>query len=213
MATVQSNVEPETWTPAEQRVASACIAHGAAGCALYRVPPEYYTLPLRMRAQLLGAPEERLCKCLVLENTHGRVVGDPTRGLALQKYLCVVLQYTTKLCIATLERQVGLHASNPPSTAPHPVRLALCATADCITGFGHNAMTPFGSTTALAVIVARPIVKLPAPAYIWLGGGGEDMKLRVFVSQLLKEGGVGARGYAPAVLDCVTERGDGEEQD
>lgn len=210
---VLSNLNAAEWDENERRVAKGCRSARLAGCALYRVPADYYSLPLAERAKLLDCPPQRLCKSIILENAHGSVVGDPTKGLALQKYVCVILQYVTKLQIETLTKQIQLHPSNPASTTPLPVKLAMCESADRLTGYGYNAMTPFGCHVPMAVVVARPIAKLHTPAYIWLGGGREDTKLRVFTAQLTRPGAFGVPGYAAAVLDCVVERSEEEEED
>lgn len=211
-SSVQSNVDAAEWDANERRVAAACQASHVAGSALLRVPANYYSLPLVERAQLLDCAPTRLCKSIILENASGTVVGDTRQPLGLQKYLCVIVQYLTKLDLNTLVKQVQGHSSNAGQAVP-PVKLAMCEGADKLTGYGYNAMTPFGSLTPMAVIVARPIMKLPAPSYIFLGGGREDTKLRVFTAQLTREGVLGVAGYAAAVLDCVMDRDDGDEQD
>lgn len=93
------------------------------------------------------------------------------------------------------------HGGAPPSD----VKLRAAARAHELTGFPHNAVTPLGSAAPLPLVVAKPVAAL---AYVWLGGGAEDVKLRVFVGQLLRRAPSGA-----VVLDVAVAREGGGDDD
>jgi len=88
-----------------------------------------------------------------------------------------------------------------------PLRLA--AAGEALTGFRHGGVTPLGSSTPLAVVVAKQLARR---RFFWIGGGEPDVKLRVFSSQLLRAGGAGAPGAAPVVLDIAEELGEEESE-
>ena len=177
---VQCSVrEPLAPEAARVRLALAALA----GSALLEVPANYYALKLRERAQLLRAPVGALCKTLVFENAAGAAVGDAAAPLAAQRYVAVVLQYTHKLNLAALAKVVGGGA------------LALAKEGPALTGFGFNGLTPLGSLTPLPVIVARGAVECGSH-FIWLGGGREDIKARVFLRPLLALVGVAVAGVS-----------------
>jgi prolyl-tRNA editing enzyme YbaK/EbsC (Cys-tRNA(Pro) deacylase) len=111
--------------------------------------------------------------------------------------LCVLTLYTHKLDMLVLERFVG-------------GRLVLCERAAALTGFGHNAMTPFGSLKPFTRIIVPTAIASASGSYIWLGGGRVDTKLRVFVAQLLRPAAFGL-DCTTSVLDCCVAGGEGEE--
>ncbi len=59
---------------------------------------------------------------------------------------------------------------------------------DRLSGYLHNAVTPFGMTTPVPVLITRQVAELPATQpgapYVWLGGGEVNLKLRLPVVQL-----------------------------
>ena len=167
-------------SPAVQRVERAL--QGLPGAALLRVPANYYALPLRERARLLGAPVGALCKTLVLENKQAAggaaAPGDVRAPLAQQRFLAVIVQYAAKLNLAALGKALGGGA-----------RLELAAEGRALTGFEHNAVTHLGALTPLPVVLAREAAECGC-AYIMLGGGQEDVKARVFLRPLAAQPGV-----------------------
>ena len=108
---------------------------------------------------------------------------------ALVGLLSSVVPYTCELRWDVLAKAVGA-----------PLRLA--ADGEALTGFRHGAVSPLGSARPLAVVVAKQLARR---RFFWLGGGEVDVKLRVFTSQLLREGGAGAPGASPLVLDIAEE--------
>ena len=144
------------------------------GSALVAVPSDYYALRLSERARLLQAPTCALCKTLVFENPAGTVVGDTAAPLAAQRYLAVILQYTAKISLPLLCKAVGASS------------LALAKEGAALTGFAHNGVTPLGSLTPLPIVLAKEAYLCGSP-YIWLGGGREDVKARVFLKPLTEQ--------------------------
>ena len=179
-------------------------ASGALGCALHRVTPNYYGLDLPARAAQLRCTPDQLCKTLVFENVHpARPAASPALGDA--QYIAVVLQYTARLDADALERWLKRAGAGA-------VKLRAAEGMEALTGFAHNGVSIFGSRRPLPVVVAKSIASL---RYIWLGGGEPDVKLRVFVRQLLWCGGWPGQPGGPAVVDCTLPRGEageGEEE-
>ena len=167
--------------------------------ALARVRADYYELPLSQRAALLRCNEGRLCKTLVFEIIAGaprREDQSPMLSPPPLPLLGVILQYTTRLDLAALER--ALRAS----WGCGEVRLRAAADATERCGFPHNGFSPFGSLTRLQLVITSQIAALPAPRFVWVGGGEPDVKLRVPVSALLR-----ADGGEALVLDVAVECG------
>ena len=175
------------------RVEAAVLRAGLLGCVLARVPADYYNRPLAWRAALLGGCDVgALAKTLILE-VEGRG-GAPEAAaasapLARQRFVAVVVPYTCELLWEVLARAAGA-----------PLRLA--AAGEALTGFVHGAVTPLGSKTELAVVVAKQLARR---RFFWLGGGEPDIKLRVFTAQFLRAGGAGAPDATPVVLDIAEE--------
>lgn len=198
-ASVQTNMDMEAMPAPVQRVRAAALAAGLLGAALYRVPPGYYSTPLAARARTLRCPADRLCKTLVLENVALPAAAAPRTEdpLGRQRFIAVVLQYTTRLDVPALER--ALRAAHG---APGDLKLRAAERAPELTGFAHNAVSPLGSATPLPLVVTKPVAALP---FVWLGGGAEDVKLRVCAGQLVRSSGA-------VVLDVAVAR-DGEDGD
>lgn len=171
----------------------AALQAGFPGSALVQVPATYYSLTLPQRAALLSSPVTTLCKTLVFKSSVGTVVGDPGAPLPTQKYLAVILQYTSKIKLSVLEKLVAEGGGG---------KLGLAEEGREVTGFGFNGVTPVGSLTPLPIIVAKQVVDCGHP-FIWLGGGEEDVKARVFLGPLLGTAGV-------RVLDVSEGRGEEE---
>jgi prolyl-tRNA editing enzyme YbaK/EbsC (Cys-tRNA(Pro) deacylase) len=158
---------------------------------------------------------------VIFENSAAgaTVVGDLSQPLSRQKYVAVLVPYAYRLRLDALAKFVGGGAS-----------LKLADGADALTGFGFNGMTPVGSRTPIPLVVSRPVLlggsaASPSPSpfpCVWLGGGDVDLKLRLFVRQLLRPGalaaamgaeGPAASAYVPSVADCAEPRDGGDSDD
>lgn len=202
---VPSNIPPSELTGALARVRTALS--GIPGSALYRVPPHYYSLPLRARARILCCSPHQLCKTLIFESPVP-FAGGPSHNLVLKTLIdsgvpaadapkplpsrvAVVVQYTHRLDISALQRALG---------APG---LALAADGARLAGFLHNGVSPFGMAAAIPVVWCKGA--LAGGGAVWVGGGEPDVKARVFAGALQKS------GAAPAVvLDVSVPRSEEE---
>lgn len=84
------------------------------------------------------------------------------------------------------------------------------ADSDRLSGYLHNAVTPFGMTTPVPVLITRQVAELPkvqpfAP-YVWLGGGEVNLKLRLPVVQL-------AAALAATEVHAAVARGADDEDE
>lgn len=148
------------------------------------VPSNYYDWPLPKRANYLKAPTiECLCKSLLMENKRCEVAGDRT----FPKYVLVILQYT-----ATLDNKLlatALRSQRPVSSrldaTNFVLRVASSEDNERLTGFKHNAVSPFGLLRPedVTVVLAEATRK---HHFIWMGGGHPDLKLGMAVSDLVK---------------------------
>lgn len=206
--------------PVERRLAEELYAARAyrAPFTFKRVEPDYYDQPLEGRRAALSADSvSRLCKTIVLENTRadaavvpeGAASSDPLKT----RYYMVVFQYCRRLNADKLGKQLcALFAERGSPMGKKNFNLRLCP-ADAsarLTGFQHNAVTPVGSASPLAVVLSHHLLELPpdsaslaagaagaaAASYFWMGGGDVDLKLRVSAAGF-------ARAYGATVLDCT----------
>jgi uncharacterized SAM-binding protein YcdF (DUF218 family)/prolyl-tRNA editing enzyme YbaK/EbsC (Cys-tRNA(Pro) deacylase) len=179
----------------EKRVEESIKSSLLRGCILVKTPADYYDKPLEYRAYLLNCSISQLNKTILLE-TDGTIINDLTAPLLSQKYVGIILPYSTKLKMETLTKLI----------APN-CRLAI--NGEKVSGFNHGGITPYGSHTPFPVLVSRQTAQ---EDYIWLGGGLVDVKLKVFCKQLLSQGGSGVQNYKPLVADVAEARIAGDEE-
>ena len=53
-----------------------------------------------------------------------------------------------------------------------------------LTGYYHNAITPFGMLTNIPVVICSRLLAIN-PAYIYVGGGEVDIKLGISIEELM----------------------------
>uniref|UniRef100_A0AAV1UAG1 YbaK/aminoacyl-tRNA synthetase-associated domain-containing protein n=1 Tax=Peronospora matthiolae TaxID=2874970 RepID=A0AAV1UAG1_9STRA len=164
--------------------------------ALKTAPSDYYSWTLSQRAKFLGCGISHLCKSIVVENVAcvNKGIEDPLNS----RYYCVVLQYISKLDAEQLRRFVrdDIPEADRPSRKKFNFQHAPAQVSEQLTGFKHNGVSTFGMQTSIPVIVAGEVAALK-PAFLWLGGGAETVKLRVSVQDLITT--LGAR-----VADGIT---------
>jgi prolyl-tRNA editing enzyme YbaK/EbsC (Cys-tRNA(Pro) deacylase) len=178
------------------------------------VPHHYYSLTLKQRADILGAYSTRqLCKSMLMENK----AFDPTlfrddadfkashpwnmNPLYSQFYL-VILQYGAAISVKKLQSEVRalMPASKRLEPSKFEFRVASEHDNDRLTGFLHNAVTPFGMTETVPIIIAKAIVGDPEMSrFIWMGGGHVHLKIGVAATEFLD-------AMKPLVLDVTEPR-------
>ena len=174
-----------------------------AAFSLRRVPADYYSHPLEWRRERLGAVSAgQLCKTLLLENRACEVDGLGPHS----RFFAVVVQYVCKLDV---ERVVdALQRLRPEERLPRRrfrLQLAPAETSGRLTGFGHNAVSPFGMLTEVPVLLCSRVLSL-RPAYLFLGAGEEHLKLGISVTALVQ-------ALDPIVADISVPRVGALEED
>jgi prolyl-tRNA editing enzyme YbaK/EbsC (Cys-tRNA(Pro) deacylase) len=185
---IQANCDLEALSNPAKRVVAAAKDHRLLGCALFRVPASYYSLPLSERATKLASAPAQLCKTVVFSFSNA------PEGCAW-RYFAVIVQYLARLDMERITKYVKAAAG-----ASGDVSIKMADDGEAVSGFSFNSVSPLGLATAMPLIVAKPICKLP---YIWLGGGEPDLKLRLFTSQLQR---LGSTKLPVVVVDCSIAR-------
>ncbi|KEG09826.1 YbaK/aminoacyl-tRNA synthetase-associated domain-containing protein [Trypanosoma grayi] len=160
-----------------------CLAHRLYSAVFRWVPSDYYSHSLQWRRDILEAPSiQHLCKSIVLENTH--CIHSDCSHRENSRYYIIVYPYTEKFdaefvmrCVKDMNEGLGKKKFN--------FRLADPAVALQLTGFGHGAVAPFGTTTRIPVIMSHRIAQLTPPVF-WMGGGHVDCKVRVDVAEFVE---------------------------
>jgi len=150
------------------------------------VPSDYYTRSLSERATLLHAPSTSyLCKTLIMHNTQCK--HDSFENRLDSKYYAIIVQYDVKMeneRIIEAVRQLTPDPKDRLAKSRYNFRLVPEMLAMSLTGYDHNAMTPLGwKCAAMPIFVSHHIVSLP---YMFLGGGGVDLKWRVGVADFVR---------------------------
>jgi len=156
------------------------------------VPDNYYSLSLSDRASILGAGSTyQLCKSMLMENKaydkscsrDEKNGGDQTYA----RYYLVIVQY--EAAIATKKLQSEVRALRPVNERLDPskfeFRIALEEENDKLTGYSHNAVTPFGMlSNSVPIILAKSIQDNENMCkFIWMGGGHMRLKIGVNVAE------------------------------
>jgi len=168
------------------------------------VPRDYYSLPLVQRAEILGAySTKQICKSMLMENKvfDPSVYADTLNPTYSQFYL-VILQYDTTISTKKLQSEIRwlMPVSKRLEPSKFEFRVASEHDNDRLTGFLHNAVTPFGMNERVPIIIAKAIVCNPEQIrFIWMGGGHVHLKLGVAVTEFLDS-------TKPLVLDVTEPR-------
>lgn len=168
------------------------------------VPQEYYSFPLSKRANILGAHSTfQLCKSMLMEN---KAVDPAIRGGSnddsYTPFYLVVLQYEAVIDIKKLQSEIRALKPIKSRLEPSKFDLRLAAEEDnaSITGYSHNAVTPFGLLKKVPIILAKDIVtNMDMTQFIWMGGGHKRLKVGVAVKEFINF-------FKPMVLDVTSAR-------
>mmetsp|Transcript_22711 Transcript_22711/g.69912 ORF Transcript_22711/g.69912 Transcript_22711/m.69912 type:complete len:443 (-) Transcript_22711:22-1350(-) len=173
-------------------------ARAATDCVATRwVPDDYYGRSMRDRSKLLNCDVRQMCKSMLLENKQWRGTDefDPSNA----RFYLVVVQYAATFDAGRL-RSALVERTKLPAKAFN-FRVADEADNDRLSGFKHNAVTPFGfAESRVPVVLSDAASKM---GFIWMGGGHEAFKLGVPVDAFLA-------CFKPWVLDCSTARDERE---
>ena len=154
------------------------------------VPEQYYSLSLCERAKILGAHStHQLCKSMLMENKA--FDSSKTKGAddaSYSRHYLVVLQYETS--ITTKKLQSEIRGLRPVSFRLDPskfdFRLAPEEDNAQVTGYTHNAVTPFGLLQDVPIILSKAIVdSSDMTQFIWMGGGHMHLKVGMAVKEFI----------------------------
>lgn len=177
-------LQPDPKDPAE--VASLrrhCLKVGLHSAAFLWVPSNYYQENLQWRRDALQAPSIRhLCKTILMENTHCTNADCSDR--ANSRYYLVVYQYVDRFNSDMVGRVI--QEMNPGmGKKKFNFRLADPADAERLTGVRSGAVAPFGTPTAIPVVLSAGITELAPPTF-YVGGGHVDCKCRLDTAEFIR---------------------------
>lgn len=164
------------------------------------VPDNYYDCTLEKRAEILGAHSTfQLCKSMLMEN---KAFAPSEENETYSKFYLIVLQYKTS--INTKKLQSEIRALRPVSKRLDPskfdFRVASEEDNSRLTGYSHNAVSPFGMLQDVPIILSKAILEQSNMSpFIWMGGGHVHCKLGLAVSDFI-------RTMKPLVLDITDPR-------
>ena len=106
-----------------------------------------------MYRQLLGSSTSQLCKTIVFENLA--CTRDDCAEATNSRFYCVIVQYEARFDAEKL--RTFIHSLNAETTKlpkkKFNFQLASAEVSDRLTGFTHNAVTPFGMLHPIPVCV------------------------------------------------------------
>jgi len=171
--------------PDSSRVADACTKTGLSSAKFWRVRSDYYDQELPWRRDVLGAASvQQLCKSMIMENT--KLTAEEAAAAGRIKYVCFTLQYAGgKLNKEKMHDAVRtMEGKNAVGKKQYSIRMVSQEVSDQLSGFPHNAVTPIGMTTPVPVLLSSKIKALP-DGQMWMGGGHQDVKLRLDVAEFV----------------------------
>lgn len=165
------------------------------------VAPNYYALPMRGRAEVLGCEVTQMCKTMLVENKQWKG-HDPFDRFNAKHYL-VVVQYAATFNALGLRNALAALSAGALRKSDFNFRVADEATMAALSGFEHNAVTPYGMREArVPVVLAMAAARAPRE-FFWMGGGHADLKVGVPVADFLKR-------FEPLLLDVSDARDEKE---
>lgn len=177
------------------------IAHDKIYSAVFKwVPEDYYTHSLQKRAEILGAHSTfQLCKSMLMEN---KSFSGSEENETYSRFYLIVLQYETTINNKKLQSEI--RALRPVKQRLDPslfdFRVASEDDNAMLTGYSHNAVTPFGMLQDVPIILSKAITECSnMTPFVWMGGGHIHCKLGMAISDFL-------RAKKPLVLDVTDPR-------
>ena len=144
--------------------------------------PAFFAMDYPTRKIYLNAASEfHLCKCIILENKRFK---KEMESEFYHQFVCVVIQFKTTLnnekIIKVMKKYQNGNCTEKVSRKGFHYRLANDTANEEISGYMHNAVTPFMfKNTKIPMVVSDRIRQL-SPANFWLGGGHVNTKLSNF---------------------------------
>ena len=177
----------------ENDIKSSCLA---------RVTGDYYNQPFESRREQLNSESiDQLCKSLILENTAFPEGHEETPTFA--RFYLIIVQYVAQMQSHKLFKYLRTINPTVPKKYFH-FRVADESEAINLSGFEHNAITPFGMIKNLPIVLADDITKLPHD-YCWIGGGEIDVKLGFNVKEFIEK-------MKPMVCDIYKRENEKDEE-
>ncbi|KAH8065184.1 DNA primase [Aureococcus anophagefferens] len=181
-----------------RRAVADARASASAVCTKW-VGANYYGKPMRSRAAELGCDVRQMTKTMLVENKQWR--GDDPFARENAKHYLVVVQYAAAYDAQRMRS--ALSARTGLSKNQFNFRVADEATMAALSGFEHNAVTPFGMAEKRVPVVLASAARDAPGGFIWMGAGHTDLKLGVTVADFLKR-------FDPLVLDVSAPRDERE---
>ena len=168
------------------RCKSKLIKEGCYVFKFYVVPSNYYDLTLLQRRDILKAKDlNQLCKSIIFENTA--CLHKNYDDITDSRYYCVIVQYATRFD-AELLRDVIHVLRKPTERIPrNKFHFKLASEEDSfrISGFKHNAITPYGLKLQIPFVLCSRIVET-SPDWFYMGGGQIDVKLGIPTNDFIR---------------------------
>ena len=196
----ESNIHEEV-TRAYKSIA---LRHNIFSSVFKWVPENYYSLTLAERAKLLGSPSTwQLCKSMLMENkAFDNALAED--GSYRQFYL-VVLQYETTISTKKLISEI--RALKKPVIERYDAnkfdfRVASSEDNAKLTGYSHNAVSPFGllDSKSVTIILSKSICDMmkvtKTSPFIWMGGGHIHCKVGMATTDFIN-------ALNPLILDVA----------
>jgi prolyl-tRNA editing enzyme YbaK/EbsC (Cys-tRNA(Pro) deacylase) len=183
-----------------KRVRKSIVSHKIYSAVFRWVPVNYYDLTLEKRAQILAAHSTfQLCKSMLMEN---KAFASSEENETYSKFYLIILQYKTS--INTKKLQSEIRALRPVQKRLDPSKFDFRVASDDdntrLTGYSHNAVSPFGMLQNVPIILSKAIMEQSdMNPFVWMGGGHVHCKLGLAVSDFI-------RVIKPFVLDVADPR-------
>jgi len=150
-----------------------------------KVSSDYYEKSLNERKLALNAlSESQLCKSIIMENIRWSP-SDKLTETENPRYICVIVQYIHKLNSDKLNRSCQLLSNKKLSK--NKINFRLCSENDNykLSGFCHNAVTPFGMNYNMPIVLSHSI--LLDTEYFYLGAGEIDLKIKFNTKEFIEK--------------------------
>jgi len=186
------------------RAYNAVISANTFSSVFKWVPEQYYSFPLSKRAEILGAHStHQLCKSMLMENKAvSPAFKSASNDASYSRFYLVVLQYDAAIDFKKLNSEIRALKPVTSRLDPSKFDLHLASEEDnaSLTGYSHNAVTPFGLLENVPIILAKAIVtNRDMTQFMWMGGGHIHLKIGVAVNEFINF-------HEPMVLDVTNDR-------